>query len=493
MNYERINWENSPSTDTPLDADNLNKMDEGLDTLNREVQKTRADLAKVEESTDVLSARMSTFTTLQEGSTTGDAEIADARNGADGTSYDNLGNSIRGQINKVKDRVIVVSDTEPEEYYNRIWINNDDEAIEIPTMGDLESVVESVGAVRFLYSYASKSELETISKTNITELPDYWVDFLDEKIEEIRGNMQEAGRNGETFAFITDLHWPNNVKNSPRLMFEIFRRLNIHHCICGGDIINEGTFEDSVGVMKDAINAFKHYNIDFLTAVGNHDRNWNIYNNQRSYPERRFSEADVFALIERMSKQVYQNFADDKFENGIGFNMYYDDPITNTRFIIIDINDGIVDPDTGIQGYEFTNYNELADVLHDSNGKHIVIVSHVLGSYGEIGSMLGNIGDALNSGGTISTAYCTADFTGCTGKVHLIIGGHAHSDSYRMSGGGIPIVICDTDSANTHNTDVHIPGTTKEQAFDVVTMNYTAGTVKFVRIGRGADRTFPVT
>ena len=105
MNYERINWENSPSTDTPLDADNLNKMDEGLDTLNREVQKTRNDLAKVEESTDVLSARMSAFARLQEGSTTGDAELIDGRIGKDGTEYDTLGNAIRGQVRALAESV----------------------------------------------------------------------------------------------------------------------------------------------------------------------------------------------------------------------------------------------------------------------------------------------------------------------------------------------------------------------------------------------------
>lgn len=353
---------------------------------------------------------------------------------------------------------------------------------------DMDDILDSVV---FVYQNASKNDLEKVSETNVPELPAYWADYLDGRIEDIRENMMDAGRNGETFIFITDLHWPSNVKNSPRVMFEILRRLNIHHCICGGDVINEGTREESVGVMADVVNAFKHYDIDFLTAVGNHDRNWNIYNNQREYPERRFSEADVFSLLERLSKQVYQNFTDDKFDNGIGFNMYYDDPITNTRFIIIDINDGILD-ENQVQYYEFTNYNELAQVLHDSNGKHIVIVSHVLGDYGGIGSKLGVISDALNAGTTVNTDYCTADFTGCTGKVHLIVGGHAHNDSSRLSSGGIPIVICDTDSNLSHNTDAHIVGTTKEQAFDVITVNYADNSVKFVRIGRGADRSFVV-
>ena len=30
MAYKRVNWENLPSTKTPVNADNLNKMDEGI-------------------------------------------------------------------------------------------------------------------------------------------------------------------------------------------------------------------------------------------------------------------------------------------------------------------------------------------------------------------------------------------------------------------------------------------------------------------------------
>ena len=40
-------------------------------------------------------ARIDTFTSLKEGSTTGDAELIDARVGVDGIVYDNLGDAIR--------------------------------------------------------------------------------------------------------------------------------------------------------------------------------------------------------------------------------------------------------------------------------------------------------------------------------------------------------------------------------------------------------------
>ena len=51
---------------------------------------------------DVLSGRMDTFTALGEGSTTGDAELADIRVGDDGTTYNTAGEALRAQLHEVK-------------------------------------------------------------------------------------------------------------------------------------------------------------------------------------------------------------------------------------------------------------------------------------------------------------------------------------------------------------------------------------------------------
>ena len=48
-----------------------------------------------------LESRMDTFTSLKEGSTTGDAELIDARIGADGTKYASAGDAMRGQVEQV--------------------------------------------------------------------------------------------------------------------------------------------------------------------------------------------------------------------------------------------------------------------------------------------------------------------------------------------------------------------------------------------------------
>ena len=74
-------------------------------------------LGYLKEEYDVLEARMNQFTSLQEGSTTGDAELIDGRIGYDGKVYDNIGGAIRKQVSKLKGDIDDLSSSKITKFY----------------------------------------------------------------------------------------------------------------------------------------------------------------------------------------------------------------------------------------------------------------------------------------------------------------------------------------------------------------------------------------
>ena len=112
---------------------NVNESINSIQELRTDV-KTTTDSLKNELDTckndvSLLNGRVDTVTSLPSGSTTGDAELADIRVGANGTTYPNAGGAVRGQISELKgdlDKILSPNLYNPADAKENTAISQDD-------------------------------------------------------------------------------------------------------------------------------------------------------------------------------------------------------------------------------------------------------------------------------------------------------------------------------------------------------------------------------
>ena len=309
-------------------------------------------------------------------------------------------------------------------------------------------------------------------------IPLYYVDHIINKTAIILNNMMTVGKNGETFIFISDIHWDNNDKNSPHLVKYLLDNLNIKYLLCGGDLINEGLKDAMSKAMVECIRKFNFKNTFFPCAFGNHDSNKNGGN--ISYPERWFDDNAEYALMQKQAENDIIYFT------STGWNFYFDSVDTKTRWIIVDTQ----------ENGSFTWYSELCSLLNDTPEDYNIILSghwfYDSGAKSAFTNNLESIIDAYNDRDVITISGTTYNFANARAFIPFVIGGHIHKDINWTTPNGIPFILSDCDNgARSLNTDYpYVKGTITEQAFDVVTVDYTNKTIKCVRIGRGENRDF---
>ena len=326
-----------------------------------------------------------------------------------------------------------------------------------------------------------------IQEVDYPKVPSYYVDHLNAQINKIKSNMDSVGRDGETFIFITDLHWERNYRNSPDLIKYILYNTNVRILLCGGDLINTQDKALAKELLFTSLKSFDMPGYYMPVAFGNHDANSLNWATAEGKEENQLSKNEVFSLTQK-NTSFHNNYISND-----AINFYFDRKDTKTRFIVLD---------TGEYGeYSSETIPDFCKLLNDTpSGYHIILMQHwiVTGTLesnakSDSARKALSIIYAFNNRTTVEIDGVTYDFQSSNGRIDLFLGGHTHFDwAYEASGddlnwSGVPVVMTNCDS---YRDNVIVPGTTDEQCFDVVTINYTDRNVKFVRIGRGEDRSY---
>ena len=310
-----------------------------------------------------------------------------------------------------------------------------------------------------------------IRKYKRTDIPAYYIkdNYIQNKIDVIRQKMADANGNFDAFAFITDLHWPRNAKNSPAIINYLQDRVQLPRVIMGGDYAD--------GINMDYIKAFNGFRGKIYRAIGNHEY-MNYWEEDGIFSQKDITDANIWA--------IYQSGMTDIVIGNANTNYYYvDNVVQKMRYIILSV---FTDGSAG--KFEQAQATWLNDSLANMpNGYTAIVIAHHYAhiNYPDFTPILTPIGKQIAD-------VCDAH----VGKVACMLQGHTHEDLMMKTDGGIPIfaTTCDKSTADPDETseeahyiyDKRINGTITEQAFDIVIINKTDKKVSLVRIGAPADK-----
>ena len=293
-------------------------------------------------------------------------------------------------------------------------------------------------------------------------IPDYWNDAVTSGIAGIRTNMESAGMNGFTFAYLSDYHTDYNQQHSADIMAKIMKYTNIDVAMCGGDLIQHGNKASQKKLIYSVMDKFKSLPNPLHMVFGNHDDNSNN-NTEENY----FSKSEVYSMMFSQMKDV--TYFTDKFD------YYFEDEKSST--VIIGLDTG-----TKTTSWSTSQANALDTLLTENEDKHVIIFGHILFSLTEYGGYTQNL-TRLES--------VIANHS----NVVAVFSGHTHYDYSIRIAGNVPVIVIDTDSTNVvaDNPNAANPGTTTEHCMDFVTVDYDNSVINCQRVGRGSNRVFDIT
>lgn len=295
----------------------------------------------------------------------------------------------------------------------------------------------------------------------------------------------------ESFIFFTDPHVcnPPNADAENKMLINLgilktyYDATPTTFVVCGGDWLNDiyqSNTNDDACYKLGRVASHMRANFDrWYTAIGNHEDN---------YPYgAAYEGAGRYTVEEGLSMETLRNLLL-PYEK----ELFYSFDGAHTKFYVMNSSD--VENDQQMTDYRWEQVSWLAERLKEDDSANSALVMHSIllrpigeGVFAHLAENLLKLCEAYNAGNTITLNGNTYDFSGCTGCVRFVLGGHVHDADCAEIHYGIPVVLTynmcrSADSGNGYNP-----------VFDLCLADYDAGVLRMVRVGNyGADRDIPL-
>lgn len=324
--------------------------------------------------------------------------------------------------------------------------------------------------LRFLLAVLSVTIIgscdELPEEVDISDIPEYYNHYLDDRSKAINDAIAECSCDYETFFWITDIHWePDlNARKSPLLIKYLASKTGINKLLNGGDTGNSQVIcKNAISQLRNAIGSNKVY-----TVTGNHEIN------DASRYERPFR---------RVADELRGHNSDIVYGDGDRSYFYFDNTENKIRYIGLSTFGLYID-----DKYEsYYKADQLAwfknAALNVEQGWTIVIFTHALYN---VRCATDKIYVAPSGADDFIDAI---DNYNGNGTIACVLIGHTHRDRIHIGSTGVPYIISACDRNASYHGDINVDrttGTIREQHFEAVVIDKLARKVKLLSIGGNA-------
>lgn len=400
----------------------------------------------------------------------------------------------------------------PADYEDRIVGLENDSTEQAENISDLQNRMTAV-------------ESGNVSST----IPEYWVEYLEDKIATIKALQDAGGKDCYSFITLADMHYPSNLgKLSPKLAKKIIDAILAKYAIDLGDSQTRGCHTSRENLEAEVVKISEMLAPLFgylLRTEGNHDFSFGkldrdgdgTLSNTGKEPAERETYVHNLTPAEMYERMYRQNgfVGGTVHTDASGTACYVDDTASKTRYIILNTqkNDYELQAD-GTQKYpkmwlfhftqtqfDFLINEALVKGLTDEWTVQVFghcslfqeigdreVMQGVLKAYKDKTTYTGSYAGVSDNG--YYAVSVNVDFTNAKGEFVGYIHGHNHTDNLHTSYGfNIIGTRCDAKEENDATLKAErVIGTITEQSFDVFTVNKAERKIYVTKIGAGSDR-----